>query len=59
LNPLTYGVSAVRRALYMSSSADLRLPSWTVCIGISVLFAAAMFLLSSLMAGRRVAADLQ
>ena len=59
INPLTYGVSGLRRALYLYSSADLRLPSWSACIGISLMFAAVMFLVSSLIAGRRVAADLQ
>ena len=59
LNPLTYGVSGLRRALYLSSSTDLRLASWPVCIGISLAFAVVMFVMSSMMAGRRVAADLQ
>jgi ABC-2 type transport system permease protein len=59
VNPLTYGVSALRRALYWTSSANLRLPSWSVCLGISIIFAAAMFAASSMMASRRVAADLQ
>ncbi|MGA2442736.1 MAG: ABC transporter permease, partial [Tepidisphaeraceae bacterium] len=59
VNPLTYGVAALRRALYWTNSANLRLPSWSVCLGISLAFAAAMFLASSVMAGRRVAADLQ
>jgi len=59
VNPLTYGVSALRRALYWTNSTNLRLPSWSVCLGISLAFAAAMFLASSIMAGRRVAADLQ
>lgn len=59
VNPLTYGVSAIRRALYLSTAADLRLPGWPACIGISVAFALAMFAISSLMAGQRVAADLQ
>lgn len=59
VNPLTYGVSALRQALYWTSSANLRLPPWSVCIGVSLVFAAAMFVASSMMAGRRVAADLQ
>jgi ABC-2 type transport system permease protein len=59
INPLTYGVSALRRALYFSSSANLGLAPWSICIGISIAFAAAMFLASSIMAGKRVAADLQ
>ncbi len=59
LNPLTYGVSSLRKALYWSSDANLRLPSWSICLGVSVAFALAMFFISSLMAGQRVAADLQ
>ncbi len=59
LNPLTYGVSSLRKALYWSSDANLRLPSWSICLGISLAFALAMFFISSLMAGQRVAADLQ
>jgi len=58
-NPLTYGVSALRQSLYWTNSANLRLPPWSVSLGISLLFAAAMFGVSSMMAGRRVAADLQ
>jgi ABC-2 type transport system permease protein len=58
-NPLTYGVCALRRALYLNSEANLRLPSWSVCIGVSLAFAAFMFMMSSMIAGRRVAADLQ
>ena len=59
VNPLTYGVSALRRALYLSDPANLRLPGWPVCISISVLFAAVMFALASMIVGRRVAGDLQ
>jgi ABC-2 type transport system permease protein len=59
LNPLTYGVSSLRKALYWSSSANLQLPSWSICLGISLAFALAMFWASSVMAGQRVAADLQ
>jgi ABC-2 type transport system permease protein len=59
LNPLTYGVCALRRALYLGSPANLRLPSWSMCLGISLAFAAGMFMISSVIAGRRVAADLQ
>jgi ABC-2 type transport system permease protein len=59
VNPLTYGVSGVRRALYLGSEGNLRLTSWSACIGVSLLFAVVMFSISSLMAGKRVAADLQ
>jgi ABC-2 type transport system permease protein len=58
-NPLTYGVCALRRALYFNVDANLHLPPWSVCIGVSLLFAAVMFMISSAIAGQRVAADLQ
>jgi ABC-2 type transport system permease protein len=59
VNPLSYGVSALRRALYWSDSDSLHLPSWPLCLAVSLLFAAAMFMASSGMAGRRIPADLQ
>jgi ABC-2 type transport system permease protein len=60
VNPLTYGVSALRRALYIShSAAALALPGWTLSLGISVLFAAVMFYAASTIARGRVAADWQ
>jgi ABC-2 type transport system permease protein len=59
INPLTYGVYALRRALYLDSPANLHLPSWSICIGISLAFALIMFMISGTIAGRRVAADLQ
>jgi ABC-2 type transport system permease protein len=63
LNPLTYGLAGLRRALYFSSldhaSAAALLPGWAACIGVTVLFAIVMFALASLMARGTVAADLQ
>jgi ABC-2 type transport system permease protein len=59
INPLTYGVSALRRAIYWSDSANLNLPSLAACLGISLLFAAVMFLFASLISRGRVAADWQ
>lgn len=59
VNPLSYGVSALRRALYWSDSSALQLPSWPICLAVSLLFAAAMFMASSQIAGRRIPADLQ
>ncbi|MGA2583404.1 MAG: ABC transporter permease [Tepidisphaeraceae bacterium] len=58
LNPLTYGVSGLRRSLY----ADLprgNLPNFSYSLGISILFALIMFWLAGLSARQRVAADLQ
>jgi ABC-type polysaccharide/polyol phosphate export permease len=59
LDPLSYGVSGLRRALYWGDSARLALPGWTICLGVSVIFAMAMFLCAGAIAQGRVAADLQ
>jgi ABC-2 type transport system permease protein len=63
LNPLTYGLAGLRRALYFSSldhaSAAALLPGWAACIGVTILFAVVMFVLASVMARGTVAADLQ
>jgi ABC-2 type transport system permease protein len=59
LDPLSYGVSGLRRALYWTDSARLALPGWKTCLGISVIFAAVMFLAAGAIAQGRVAADLQ
>ena len=62
LNPLTYGVAGLRRAIYLTSystSSGAGLPGLTLCVGVTLLFAGVMFILASLIAGGRVAADLQ
>jgi ABC-2 type transport system permease protein len=59
LNPLTYGMSAIRAGLYFNEPAVMVWPSLTTAAAVSILFAAAMFLLASLIAGGRVEADLQ
>ena len=59
INPLTYGVSALRRALYFSQSADLPLAGWAVCISVTLAFAVAMVLASATIVQSRVAGDLQ
>ena len=59
VNPLSYGVSGLRRALYWADSGKLALPSWTTCLGISVAFAVAMFLAASAIARGRMSADWQ
>jgi ABC-2 type transport system permease protein len=59
INPLTYGVVALRRAIYLSDSSVLALPGWTLSLGISLLFAIVMFLLAATIARGRVAADWQ
>ncbi len=53
-NPLTYGVGAVRRVLYLeSSSAAFDLPSLTTCLGVSLLFGTVMFAATTLVARQR------
>jgi ABC-2 type transport system permease protein len=62
LNPLTYGLAGLRRAMYWgdgSVNAAAHLPSMALCVVISVAFAATLFLLASLVARRTTAADLQ
>jgi ABC-2 type transport system permease protein len=58
-NPLTYGVSAIRQAMYLGEPATASMPSLGVNLLVSVVFGAVMFLLASLIAGGRVSADLQ
>jgi len=58
INPLTYGVAGLRRAIYWGN-VGAALPSWETCAAVSIGFAAAMFVLSSLIATGRVSADLQ
>jgi ABC-2 type transport system permease protein len=53
LNPLTWGLDALRTAMYSGDASIL--PG----LGVSVVFAAVMFALASLLVGRRVDADLQ
>jgi ABC-2 type transport system permease protein len=59
LNPLTYGLAAVRSALYFNDPAVSVWPSLATSAAVSILFAGAMFLLASVIAGGRVQADLQ
>ena len=60
LNPLSYGLAGIWRAIYWGQPQSLAaLPGWGMILGVSLLFAGAIFLLASVMAGGRVAADLQ
>jgi ABC-2 type transport system permease protein len=61
LNPLTYGLAGIRRALYLGvyNPSEVSLPPWWLCVGVSVAFAAAMLWAATAVAGRRVAADYQ
>jgi ABC-2 type transport system permease protein len=58
INPLTYGVAGLRRAIYWGNAGST-LPSWTLCLSVSIGFAIVMFVLSSVIATGRVSADLQ
>lgn len=57
-NPLTYGLSALRRALYFHQPPDPSLPGLGVSLMISGAFAGAVLLIASWMAGETVPADL-
>jgi ABC-2 type transport system permease protein len=61
LNPLTYGLAALRRAIYLpdAAAASAALPGWGVSLGVSVAFAAAMLVLASFIAARRTAGDVE
>src|SRR5439155_8143925 len=60
LNPLTYGLAAIRRAMYWSEShAAGNLPGLGVSLGVSVAFAAATFLIAAAIASGRSKADLE
>jgi ABC-2 type transport system permease protein len=58
LNPLTYGLAGIRRALYTGAEAA-PLPGWATCVGVSLAFAAMMFAVASKLAGTRTSADWQ
>jgi ABC-2 type transport system permease protein len=59
LNPLTYGLAGIRRALYLGAynPSHLSLPPWWLCVGVSVAFAGAMLWAATAVARRHVAAD--
>jgi ABC-2 type transport system permease protein len=57
-NPLTYGLAGLRRSLYWNVSAG-DLPGFAVCAGVTILFAAVIYLLAGAIWRGRVAADLQ
>jgi ABC-2 type transport system permease protein len=58
LDPLTYGVSGLRRALYARINYP-SLPGWSLCMGVSILFAVVMLAAAGVIAQGRIAADLQ
>ena len=59
LNPLSYGLAGLQRAVFGDVSSVAALPGWGMILGVSLAFAVAMVLLASKIAGGRVAADLQ
>ena len=61
LNPLSYGMTALRRALYWGHEVEpgVGIVGTAVPFVVSVAFAVAMFVLASAVAGGRVAGDLQ
>lgn len=60
LNPLTYGLAALRRTMYWHDlAASATMPPLALSLGVTIVFAAAMFGLASAIAGRTTSADLQ
>ena len=59
LNPLSYGLAGLRRGMQWADPHSIALGGLPVNLGVSVLFAAVMFLLASSLATGRVLADLQ
>jgi ABC-2 type transport system permease protein len=60
VNPLTYGLEGLRRALYWGDpQATSSMPGFGVCLVISLVSAVVLLLIASGIAQKRVAADLQ
>ncbi len=62
LNPLTYGLAGLRRAMYWGDPAVVSgaaLPGFGISLIVSIAFAGGMFLLATFIARGHVAADLQ
>lgn len=60
LNPLTYGLAALRRVMYWHDlPGSTTLPSLSLSIGVTIVFAGAMFALASAIAGKTTSGDLQ
>jgi ABC-2 type transport system permease protein len=57
-NPLTYGLDGLRQAIYWGSFNTATGPDFGICLLISGIAAAALFLLASSIASKRVSADL-
>jgi ABC-2 type transport system permease protein len=60
LNPLTYGLDGLRRSLYLGDSgAAVYGPSIAICLIVSVVSAAGLFALASVIAGGRSSGDFE
>jgi len=60
VNPLTYGLAAIRRAMYWSEPTRAgNLPGLGLSLGVSLAFAVAMFALAAAIAAGRTEADLE
>src|ERR1019366_1964277 len=60
VNPLTYGLEGLRQAMYWGDPRFVStMPGFAVCLLVSVASALLLFLLASMVAQKRVAADLQ
>lgn len=59
INPLGYGLSALRRALYGGNAAFEYLPSFSVSLALTAAFGGIFFFFCALAASRRSAEDLQ
>jgi ABC-2 type transport system permease protein len=59
VNPLTYGLAAIRRAIYWNESANATMPSLAMSFGVSVAFSIVMFVVAAAIASRRTRADFE
>ena len=59
VNPLSYGLAGLWRAIYLDQAEISALPGWGMIAAVSVGFALVMFLLASAVASARSTADLQ
>ncbi len=60
INPLTYGLSGLRHALYWGETPGVsRATPYTTCLLVSVAFAGVLFLLASSIAGARSSGDFE
>jgi ABC-2 type transport system permease protein len=58
-NPLTYGLDGLRQCLYLGDAhVNDASPPFVICLMISIVFAAVLFALASVIARKRVSADL-